>query len=60
MNNTQVMLFLSLLLVKKDLNLKWKRNSTLHLGPWHIFPAFLIDKSPGYYLAESLTLQKTP
>jgi hypothetical protein len=30
------------------------------VGPWSIFPTFLIDKSPGYYSAESLTLQKTP
>jgi hypothetical protein len=54
------MIFLSLLLIKNDLNFKWKRKSTLRLGPWRIFPAFLIDGSLGYYLSESLTLQKTP
>jgi hypothetical protein len=54
------MLFLSLLLIKKDLNFKWKRKSTLRLGPWRICPVFLIDGSLGYYLSESLTLQKTP
>jgi hypothetical protein len=54
------MLFLSLLLIKKDLNFKWKRKSTLRLGPWRIFPAFLTDGSLGYYIFESLTLQKKP
>jgi hypothetical protein len=54
------MLFLSLMLIKKDLNFKWKRKFTLRLGPWHIFPAFLIDRSLGYYLSKSLTLQKIP
>jgi hypothetical protein len=30
------------------------------LGSWRIFLVFLIDMSPSYYSAESLTLQKTP
>jgi hypothetical protein len=54
------MFFLSLLLIKKDLNFKWKRKSTMHLGPWCIFLAFLTGGSLGYYLSESLTLQKPP
>jgi hypothetical protein len=54
------MLFLSLLLIKKDLNFKWKNKSNLRLGPWRIFPVFLTDGSLGYYLSESLTLQKIP
>jgi hypothetical protein len=40
--------------------LNGKRKSTLCLGPWRIFLAFLTDGSLGYYLSESLTLQKTP
>jgi hypothetical protein len=59
MNNTQVMLFLSLLFIKKDLNYKMEKKIHFALGSLAYFPCALTDECSGYYSSESLTLRKT-
>jgi hypothetical protein len=36
-----------------------KIKSALRYGPWYFIPAFLTNRSSGYYFTESLTMQKT-
>jgi hypothetical protein len=55
-----VMLFLSLLFIKKDLNFKMEKKIHFALGSLRIFLCALTDGSSGYYSSESLTLRKTP
>jgi hypothetical protein len=47
MNNTQVMLFLSLLLVKKDLKFKMEKEFHFALGSLEYFPYVSYRQVPG-------------